>query len=79
MASRTVSTGEEVDAALDFLGKQSTPPVSGQDYFMNKITDIMKSALKEADEKRFDMVKKLLDEKNKGESISKLRELLGAS
>ncbi len=77
MASRTISTGEDVDRALNFLGRQSRPPVTGDAYFMNKITEVTNAALKEADEKQFSLVKDLMNDANKGESIGKLRELLG--
>ena len=76
MATRTISTGDDVEAALLFLAKQKG--VTSEEFFMDKVKDIMLSALKEADEKRYEMAKKLMDDKDKGTSISKLRELLGA-
>lgn len=77
MATRTIATGDDVDAALSFLGRQERPQVDGEAYFQSKIQGIIDSVLKEADEKRFSLVKELLDDKAKGQSISKLRELLG--
>ena len=77
MATRTVSTGDDVDAALAFLGRQSKPQVTGEAYFVAQIQGVINTVLKEADEKRFSLVKELMDDKAKGQSISKLRELLG--
>jgi len=77
MATRTIKTGDDVDAALAFLGRQSRPQVSGDEYFMNKVQGIVDAVLKEADDSRFNMVKELMNDKEKGASISKLRELLG--
>lgn len=76
MASRTVSTGNDVEAALAFLAKESG--TTGEQYFMNKVDGITNDILKEADNKRFALAQKLMDEKDKGASIAKLRELLGA-
>lgn len=77
MASITIKTGDDVDAALAFLGRQKNPQVSGEAYFLELIEKEKNSVLKEADEKRFSLVKELMDDKNKGQSISKLRDLLG--
>lgn len=77
MATRTVKTGDDVDAALSFLGRQSRPQVSGDEFFLALTQKVIDDVLKKADDARFSMVKELMDDKNKGESISKLRELLG--
>ena len=77
MASRTISTGNDVEAALAFLAKESG--TTGEVYFMDKVQKITEDILREADDKRFIMAQKLMNEKNKGESISKLRELLGVA
>ena len=75
MATRTIQTGDDIESALLFLAKESG--VSSEQYFMDKIGKVSTAILDEADEKRFELVKKTLDEKNKGQSISKLREILG--
>jgi len=75
MATRTVSTGDDVEAALAFLAKESN--TTGDAYFMGKVQSITEDILKEADSKRFALAQKLMDEKDKGKSIAKLRELLG--
>ncbi len=77
MATRTIKTGDDVDAALAFLGRQTRPQISGDDLFMQMVQSVIDDTLKKADENRFNLVKELLDDKNKGQSISKLRELLG--
>lgn len=74
--TRTVKTGDDVDAALAFLGRQLNPQVNGEAYFQLRMNDVISQALKEADEKRFKLVSELMDDKNKGASITKLRELL---
>lgn len=77
MATRTISTGNDVEAALAFLAKEKN--TSGEQYFMDKVQGISDDILKEADDKRFALAHKIMtEEKDKGKSISKLRELLGA-
>lgn len=77
MASRTIQTGDDVDAALAFLGRQQNPQVGGEQLFQARVKALIDTALKEADDKRFNMVTELMSDKDKGGSIVKLRELLG--
>jgi hypothetical protein len=77
MASITLQTSAEVDSALNFLGKQQNPPVSGEEYFQARVKQVVNDCQKEASDKRFNIVKELMDDKNKEGSIKKLRELLG--
>lgn len=77
MAARTFNFGVDVEAAFSFLAKQERPPVSTDDYIQARIQEVINDALDKADSMRFSLVKELMDDKNKGQSISKLRELLG--
>lgn len=77
MANRTIQTGDDVDAALAFLGRQEVPEVSGEEYFQSKMKAVVEQALKQADDERFRLVTELMNSKDKSGSIVKLRELLG--
>lgn len=78
MSTKSIKLGDDVDAAMSFLGRQQRPQVSGDEFFMAKVqSDVIDAALRAADEMRFNLVKELLNDEKKGESISKLRELLG--
>lgn len=77
MASRTYKTTDDVDAALAFLARLESPQVSAEQYFDARVQNEVDKVLAEANDKRFNMVKELMDDKNKGASIKKLRDLLG--
>lgn len=77
MASRTIQTGADADAALNFLGRQKNPQIDGETYFQQKIQDVINAALTEADDKRFNLVTELMKSSDKGKAISNLRDLLG--
>jgi len=77
MATITYKTGDDVDAALAFLGRQLNPQISGEQYLLDRLDEVKNKVLKEADDKRFNLVQALMNDKEKGASISKLRELLG--
>lgn len=77
MAARTIETGIDVDSALTFLGKQSKPQVSGEEYFQARIQEIITKALTDSDNQRFSLVTALMNDKDKAKSISQLKELLG--
>jgi hypothetical protein len=77
MATRTFKTGDDVDAALNFLGKQQKPQIGGDEYLQNRFQILIDDLLVQADNQRFSLIKEMMDDKNKGQSISKLREVLG--
>lgn len=74
MATRTIQTGDDVEGALAFLAKQKG--VDSEKFFMDEVSKVFQNHLDKADELRFDLAKKIMNEGNKGESISKLRKLL---
>lgn len=78
MASRTLNVPDDVEAALSFLGRQERPAISGDEYFTKKTQEVIDNAMKRADELRFNMITELMNGKDKGSSIAKLRELLGS-
>lgn len=77
MASRTISVGigDDVESALDFLSKQKEQDISS--FFMDKVKKVMDEALVEADNKRFELARQLLNQSDKGKAISDLKKLLG--
>ena len=75
MATRTIQTTDDAEAGLAYLSKQVGK--TSDDFFMEQLGALFQSNLDKADELRFAEVKKLLDDKNKGKSISDLRALLG--
>jgi hypothetical protein len=76
MASRTISTTKDVDAALDFLGRQQDPPITGDQVLTTRVQELVTAALAEADEARFNKAAELLQYNDKSEAIAMLRELL---
>ena len=78
MAARTFKTPDDVDLALAFLARlENDSNVDAEVYFQRRVQYVIDEVMKEAAEKQFNMVKELMDEKNKGASIKKLRDLIG--
>ena len=76
MASRTISTGDDVESALAFLAKQKGS--TADSMFMEAVATVMKKFLADADEQRYKLATEALKETDHGKAVSKLRELLGA-
>lgn len=75
MATRSISTGDDVESALAFLAKQGK--VTADSIFMEAVAHVMKAFLKDADEQRYELASQALANKDHGVAVAKLRELLG--
>jgi hypothetical protein len=76
MATRSISVSDDVEAALAFLAKQDK--VTTDDYFLKEVDKVFTSSLKDANEKRHQLISDAMKNTDKSAAVAKVRELLSA-
>lgn len=75
MASRTIQTGDELEAALAYLAKKQG--TSSEALFSDKVSSVLNKVMDEADSDRFNEAQNILSSSGTtADKVSKLRELL---
>ncbi len=75
MASRTISTSDDVEAAFNFLANEKKLAVD--DFFMNQLSLVFSSLTSEANKKKYEQAKQIMTGNDQAKVIADLKKLLG--